>query len=398
MQTRNKPRDIDPPGTWELHVARGAAFPRSGDLAAWMEASDTELDAAAIETRERVEGLDGLIRRVPPYGPIVEAFRAPMPPVLTGMLDPSPIFEGLLAGAALTCWNSARALSRRLQTETEEMTQNEESAEAQNWRRGGPPFRTLEQALRFHRDGVPPDDDAPCKAAIGLGPISLVVAEDREEDRKARVRLLANGRPVPAGGRRLKRSRPAVRSTAGAELLALITGEATLAATEAPTRYAVGPVGGFLPSDFMLVRPSHSGSTGGAKGLSTIDLSADVAAAIRSAKLTAAELEDLLALHVGRWQKPSKKQRRGDLGDERAAAQEVLTSPLLSELARARGLELTALRDRLSAARGRLRVQLERRGLIPGVRDAEEGLPPRKAKRGRRPAFDPFATAAQVGV
>ncbi len=276
---------------------------------------------------------------------------------------------------------------------------------------------------------MPPDDDAPCKAAIGLGPLSLVVAEDREEDRKARVRLLANGRPVPAGGRRLKRRAAKREATPGRaeELFALtqgqwenraVVGEISLTAISGPidlsggvfmigeevalnigrrpTRYEVGPVGGYLSADFQPCKQSSNGSRGGARGLSTIDLSADVAAAIRSAKLAPAELEDLLALHVGRWQKPSKKQRRGDLGDERAAAQEVLTSPLLSELARARGIELTALRDRLSAARGRLCVQLERRGLIPGVRDAEEGLPPRRAKRGRRPAFDPFASAVAL--
>lgn len=384
MQPRPTPRsDIDPPATWHSHVHRGEDYVRSGDLAVWMEREDADLDAAAIETRRRVEGLDALIRRTAPYGAVVEAFHAPSAPARPYMLDPAPIFEGLLCGVALVCWNGARALSRRLQNETVEATLNEESAEVANWKRGGPAFRTLEQALRFHRDGVPPDEDAPCRAAIGLGPLSLVVAKDREEDTKARARLLANGRTMPAGPRRLVRRRPSAPSVGtGAELLALITDEA--APVGQATRYTVALPGGYLPIDFLPCKQSASGSTGGAKGLTTIDLSADVAHAIRAAHLTSEELDDLLALHVGQWQRPAKKARRGELGDERGHGQEVLTSPLLSELARARSVPLVELRDRLSAARARLRCQLERRGLLPGVRDAELGVPRQRRGKGQR--------------
>lgn len=206
--------------------------------------------------------------------------------------------------------------------------------------------------------GMPPDADAPCRAPIGLGPLSLVCAEDRPEHLRARARMRAEGRPVRAG---------------------------------------------FLPIEFMPVQPTRS-SSAKAKGLAVVELADDVRAAVLAAGV-GLELLDLVDVHVGRWVPVAKKARVGQertplasfietpTGQRgRGVGQTVLTPFAVHRLASMRGEDAEQLRQRLKRARAALCLELEKRGLVPGLRDEEPGLP-RRAKRKPRSARSEAAFA-----
>lgn len=212
-----------PPHGWERYA-------RAGALTAKIERLDAEFDVAQARTAALIDA--GSRHRLERGALAKDA-------------DDADLFlvRGILGPLAMTLFDEARRLAGTPELQVAEVR-----------RRGEVPFGSVGHALEFLTREID----------LGIGAIGYQLAEDREEDLRARSLHLRRGRALP--------------ETFGAA--------------------GAVPIGGWLPADFMPVRSSRS-STGRVRGEDAVGLRVSVLCAVRRSKISRADFGLLFLADVG---------------------------------------------------------------------------------------------------
>lgn len=327
MRQREQARERDDQN-WERLADRvPERFSKHGDLERWSQAQDATLDRHVAESAAKRDRLDAIIRELKDRHTAIvtglwkrEQFaRTSFWCDVLDALGPNPSDATIaIYGALFTILNDeARRLSGAPELRVARTRKDRDEK-----------FGSLSASVGFSA------------GELGLGPVNLVIAEQRDEHRRERALVLHRGR-LPVTTR--------VRDRVGNV-----------------TRYA--SAGGYLPVEWMPVKESRGGVPA-AKGAAAIETEADVDAAVRASGISQEDLELLRLVQVGEWQKVPGKKRIGDETgkDGRGHGQTWLVKLTAKDLAE-RWPELGSvevIRHRLQRAREALQKVLEKRGMVP---------------------------------
>lgn len=327
-------RARDPAPLWEqlrdAHDPSLEGFERTPrfSLDAWIRETDEKLDAAINATHGTTFELTE----------IAERFSGALGP------DASHVEVEVIGTLALLLWGADKRGSQETRIRREE--------------RKHAPFPGVIQAVDFWLY----DDKR-----VGTGPVNFNVAENRDEDVRARARAQSRGRalPVLSDGKRAR---------------------------------------GYLPVDFMPAKQSRNGSTGGARCEGAAILRADVHRAILASGVGAIDLEMFIARDVGGWRKVkvpgSKKTKNVFLKIRAIDIAERFNAKLGADLTSAE-----AIGKRIGRTRNAIALQLDLRGLIPNrtrsksygeVDEAQVKAAKPKRQKKQRPAPLEPETCAEV--